>query len=314
MFLAGFAAITAGVFVFKNLEPGWLTICLGMVMTGIVVLDHYQVMDRLAGKIDLRSTATAFGLSSAAGLIAGIAGGGGMYLYSIYLKYACPTPTVLRGTSILLGAIFIFWRLIAAAAMGLISPRLLVEGLVLVPPSLIGAWAGIHFFRRADSKRFYGALSYERDDARSEAPFIIFNPCGKPLAQIPKHLVRVALGIGHFIGFKHPTVRPNQCGNPYWLFLIGAFGRAISHGNRAIGIIQVVGDETRLLGPRFQVLGWTEGYAEHYGILVFEVLGSITEPIGLFRSIAAKGTRVEPDQHVVSRIIRKADAFPILIG
>ncbi len=158
MFLAGFAAIAAGVFIFKNLEPGWLTICLGMVMAGIVVLDHYQVMERLAAKFDLRSPAAAFGLSSAAGLIAGIAGGGGMYLYSIYLKYACPPPTMLRGTSILLGAIFIFWRLLAAAAMGLISPRLLIEALVLVPPSLIGAWAGIHFFRRASSKRFYGAF------------------------------------------------------------------------------------------------------------------------------------------------------------
>jgi uncharacterized membrane protein YfcA len=155
MFLAGFSAITAGVFIFKSLEPGWLTICLGVVMSGIVALDHYQVMERLAGKIDLRSTGTALGLSVAAGLVAGIAGGGGMYLYSIYLKYACPTPALLRGTSILLGAIFIYWRLIAAATMGLISPQLLIEGLVLVPPSLVGAWAGIHFFRQADSKRFY---------------------------------------------------------------------------------------------------------------------------------------------------------------
>ena len=155
MFLAGFAAIVAGVFIFKNLEPGWLTICLGMVMAGIVVLDHYRVMERLAAKVDLRGTATVFGLSSAAGLIAGIAGGGGMYLYSIYLKYACPTPTILRGTSILLGAILLYWRFMVAAAMGLISPRLLVESLLLVPPSMIGAWAGIHFFRRASSKRFY---------------------------------------------------------------------------------------------------------------------------------------------------------------
>ena len=158
MFLAGFAAITAGLFIFKSLDPGWLTICLGLVMAGIVVLDHYQVMERLAGKIDLKSPATAFGLSIAAGLIAGIAGGGGMYLYSIYLKYACPTPTLLRGTSILLGAIFIYWRWIAAAAMGLISLRLLIEALVLVPPSLIGAWAGIHFFRQADAKRFYAVF------------------------------------------------------------------------------------------------------------------------------------------------------------
>ncbi len=158
MFIAGFLAIAAGVFIFKSLEAGWLTICLGVAMAGIVVLDHYQVMERLAQRIDIRSLPAAFGLSIAAGLIAGIAGGGGMYLYSVYLKYACPTPNALRGTSILLGAIFIYWRFIAAAIMGLISLRLLIESALLVPPSVIGAWAGIHFFRRADSKRFYGAF------------------------------------------------------------------------------------------------------------------------------------------------------------
>jgi uncharacterized membrane protein YfcA len=158
MFVSGFIALTLGVFVFKSLEAGWLTICLGIVMAGIVVLDRYEIMERLARSIDLRSTATAFTLSSAAGLITGIAGGGGMYLYSIYLKFACPTPALLRGTSILMGAIFIYWRLIAAAVMGLISLRLMIEALIMVPPSLIGGWAGIHFFRRADAKRFYGAF------------------------------------------------------------------------------------------------------------------------------------------------------------
>ncbi|MDX1485551.1 MAG: sulfite exporter TauE/SafE family protein [Alphaproteobacteria bacterium] len=158
MFLSGFLAIALGVFVFKSLEAGWLTICLGVVMAGIVVLDYYKVMERLAERIDLRSTATAFGLSSAAGLIAGVAGGGGMYLYSIYLKYACPTPASMRGTSILLGAIFIYWRFLAAALMALISLRLLIEALIMVPPSLIGAWVGIRFFRWADAKKFYGAF------------------------------------------------------------------------------------------------------------------------------------------------------------
>lgn len=158
MFISGFIAITLGVFVFKSLEAGWLTICLGVVMAAIVVMDHFHVMERLTRSIDFRSPATAFTLSSAAGLIAGIAGGGGMYLYSIYLKFACPTPTLLRGTSILLGAIFIYWRLIASAGMGLVSLRLLLEALIMVPPSLIGAWAGIHFFRRADARRFYGAF------------------------------------------------------------------------------------------------------------------------------------------------------------
>ncbi len=158
MFASGFIALALGVFVFKSLEPGWLTVCLGLAMAGIVVLDRFELMERLARRIDLRSTATVFTLSSAAGLITGIAGGGGMYLYSVYLKLACPTPALLRGTSILLGAIFIYWRLIAAGVMGLISPRLLLEGLLMVPPSLVGGWAGIRFFQRADAKRFYGAF------------------------------------------------------------------------------------------------------------------------------------------------------------
>jgi uncharacterized membrane protein YfcA len=42
--------------------------------------------------------------------------------------------------------------------MGLVSLRLLIEALIMVPPSLIGAWAGIHFFRRADAKRFYSTF------------------------------------------------------------------------------------------------------------------------------------------------------------
>lgn len=158
MFLAGFIAICAGLFVFKRLEPGWLTICLGIVMAAIVTMDRYHLLERLARRIDLRGTGTAFGLSTVAGLVAGIAGGGGMYLYSVYLKLACPTPTLLRGTSILLGSIFLYWRFLAAAAFGMVSPRLLIESVLLVPPSLIGAWAGIHFFRRADSRRFYGAF------------------------------------------------------------------------------------------------------------------------------------------------------------
>ena len=158
MYLAGLAAIIVGVFVFKELEPGWLTICLGVVMSGVVVLDYLHLMDRLAAKINLRSTTTAFSLSAIAGLIAGIAGGGGMYFYSVYLKLACPTPALMRGTAILLGSIFMYWRFIVAIVVGLISLRLLIESLFLAPASWFGAWIGIRFFHGSDTSRFYGVF------------------------------------------------------------------------------------------------------------------------------------------------------------
>lgn len=158
LLLVGFAAIAAGVFVFKKLEPGWLTICLGVAMLAIALLDRYQLLDRLATRVDLRRFSVGLGLASISGLIAGLAGGGGMYLFSVYLKFACPTPTLMRGTSIMIGSIFLIWRLLVAIAFGLVSWRLMVESILLMPVSLFGAWFGIRFFQRADAKRFYGAF------------------------------------------------------------------------------------------------------------------------------------------------------------
>jgi uncharacterized membrane protein YfcA len=158
LLLAGFAAIAAGVFVFKKLDPGWLTICLGVAMLLIALADRYKLLDRLAARVDIKRFSVALGLSTVSGLVAGIAGGGGMYLYSVYLRVACPTPTLMRGTSILIGSVFLFWRFLVAIVFGLISWRLMVESVVLLPISMVGAWFGIRFFHRADARRFYGAF------------------------------------------------------------------------------------------------------------------------------------------------------------
>jgi uncharacterized membrane protein YfcA len=158
LLLAGFAAIATGVFVFKKLEPGWLTICLGVARRLIALADRYRLLDRLATRVDLKRFSVALGLSTVSGLVAGIAGGGGMYLYSVYLRVACPTPTLMRGTSILIGSIFLFWRFLVAIVFGLVSWRLMVESVLLLPISMIGAWFGIRFFHRADARRFYGAF------------------------------------------------------------------------------------------------------------------------------------------------------------
>ena len=155
---AGFIAIAVGLLIFKKLEAGWLTIFLGMFMAGVVAMDRYHLLDRLSRKFDLRNMATAIGLSTTAGLLAGITGGGGMYFYSVYLKLTCPTPTLMRGTSILIGSIFMYWRFIMAIMVGLISFKLVIEAVILVPASLAGAWMGIRFFHRSDASRFYNTF------------------------------------------------------------------------------------------------------------------------------------------------------------
>ncbi len=158
MIAAGFAAIAAGLLIFKKIEAGWLMVLLGVVLAGVMVMDRYHVLDRLARKFDLRNMATALALSTTAGLIAGIAGGGGMYFYSVYLKLVCPTPALMRGTSILLGSIFMYWRFIIAIMVGLISVRLVIESMFLAPASWFGARIGIRFFQGAEPSRFYGAF------------------------------------------------------------------------------------------------------------------------------------------------------------
>lgn len=158
LLLGGCIATIVGVFIFKRLESPWLTIVLGFAMFIIALTDYWGALDKLSKKFNLSHPRVAFGLSATSGLLAGISGGGGMYLYSIYLKFACPTPTLFRGTSILVGAFLLVWRFVVTVAFGLVSWRLVVESLLLLPISLGGAWLGIKFFHRADAKRFYNAF------------------------------------------------------------------------------------------------------------------------------------------------------------
>lgn len=155
LLLGGCISIIAGVFIFKKLEPGWLTVALGLAMFTVALLDYAGVFDKLGEKFNLNHPGVAGGLSAVSGLLAGVSGGGGMYLYSIYLKFACTTPTLFRGTSILVGAFLLIWRFLVTVAFGLVSWRLVAESLVLLPVSLAGAWFGIRFFHKTDAKRFY---------------------------------------------------------------------------------------------------------------------------------------------------------------
>lgn len=123
----------------------------------------------------------------------------------------------------------------------------------------------------------------------------------------------MGLCVGRLIGPRDLAVGTDEDGHPRRLFLIGACRGTVGHCDGTIGVPQQLGLEPDLIPPGLQILGGAEGNAQQYGVLVGEILGSSTEPIGFLRSPAAKGARKEPDQNISSRVIRKADILAVLI-
>jgi uncharacterized membrane protein YfcA len=147
--------IVIGVWLFTKIDARWFDLVLGCAMSMIVILDSTRVLERAAARYDLRSPKVAFGLSSVAGLTAGVAGAGGLMLFAVYLKHACRDYISLRATAALLGTVLIVWRLIATIVAGLITVKLVAEAALMLPSIFVGVWIGSHYFRNMDAKRYY---------------------------------------------------------------------------------------------------------------------------------------------------------------
>ena len=133
-------------------------------------------------------------------------------------------------------------------------------------------------------------------------------------AQISENFGGVVLWIWPGPAFYHFAICSDEDRNTGRSFLIGAFRRTVSKGNRAVGIAKEIGRQTGFGRPFSQVLRGAEGDAQQFGVFVFKLLGSITEPFGFFGSSTAKGAREKPDQHIFTSIICKAYVFSVLIG
>ena len=59
-----------------------------------------------------------------------------------------------------------------------------------------------------------------------------------PSTEIREHCVRMPYGIGDLIGLEHAAVGSDEDGYPARLLLIRAFGSAIGHAHRPVGIIE----------------------------------------------------------------------------
>ncbi|MEX2618128.1 MAG: sulfite exporter TauE/SafE family protein [Alphaproteobacteria bacterium] len=157
--LAGMVVgVTFGTWVFTKLEADWLTLLMGGMITGIVVMDRLRLLERLTHVIDLRERFVSMTLALVSGLVGTISGGGGLYFLIVYLKLVCRTVAGLRGTNLILSGLFILVRVVLLIWAGFVSWSVGVEALLLLPVVLLGTWSGTRSFHAIDSKKFYDAL------------------------------------------------------------------------------------------------------------------------------------------------------------
>ena len=148
-------SIPIGVWLFARISSDVFSLVLGAGISLIVIMDTLKVLDRAARRVDIRKPTTVFGLSFITGLIAGIAGAGGIMMLAVYLKHACRDYISLRATAALIGTLLIFWRLVATIIGGLIDLQLIAEAALLVPIVYAGVWVGTHYFRNMGAERYY---------------------------------------------------------------------------------------------------------------------------------------------------------------
>lgn len=154
------AGIVFGTWVFAKIEVDWLVILLGGLILGILLMDRFQVIERLQRRINLRSHALASILAAISGTVGTISGGGGLYFLVAYLKLVCANPMVLRSTNVFLSGAFMLFRLCLLTYAGLFTSTLLVEAVLVTPAVFLGSWAGTRLFNASSPERFYNILQF----------------------------------------------------------------------------------------------------------------------------------------------------------
>ena len=159
--LAGsIVSVVIGVWIFVSLSTAWLTIVLGLVLSVAVITDMSRFAERLAPKMRIDGVLVAFTLATFAGLISGVAGAGSNYFLSFYIRCVAPTPRAFRATNIVISGFMILWRALVTLVAALITTKLTVEALLMMPAVYAGGWAGRALTGRLSPERYFGLFRW----------------------------------------------------------------------------------------------------------------------------------------------------------
>ena len=99
-------------------------------------------------------------LKKMAGLIAGVVGAGPNYFLSFYIRWAAPNPMEFRATNIVISGFMNLWRALVTLVAALITLKLTVEALLLMPAVYAGVWRGRKLTGSLSSKRYFGLFRW----------------------------------------------------------------------------------------------------------------------------------------------------------
>lgn len=151
-------SLVFGVWVFGRLEPAGLSIVLGVGLGGILFADYFGLLKRIIAKFGGHSSVVGPVVSVVGGFLAGVTGAGGMFLVSLYLKIQIPDARTFRATILLVACAIMIWRVAVFAVGGFLTLPILLESLILLPVSMLGAWAGSRSFAGLANDRFFEAF------------------------------------------------------------------------------------------------------------------------------------------------------------
>lgn len=157
--IAGMLAGTAiGTWLLTLWTAEWLTVTMGLLIMAVVGMDRFRLLERLSAWVDLRSRGVTSVFAVTAGTVGTVSGGGALYFLVAYLKLACQTAQSFRGTNLVLSGFFMTGRMLFFLIAGLVTLKLVVEALALMPAIFLGTWMGTRFFKTASPERFWAAL------------------------------------------------------------------------------------------------------------------------------------------------------------
>ena len=158
LFLGLIIGTVFGVWLFAILSAEKLVLILGVLISIIILLDTFKLVEHLSHFVEFRLRWMTVGCSFIGGMIGGLSGAGAFYFLVVFLKHACQSHIKLRGTTLMLSTITMVMRFATLSFSGFISLTVILEGLFLAPVALLATWLGSQTFRSSSSKKFYQAL------------------------------------------------------------------------------------------------------------------------------------------------------------
>jgi uncharacterized membrane protein YfcA len=155
MLLGAALAIVFGTWIFATLNAQWLTIVIGAILVFAVFAERFKLTERVIEGRDLRNFKIPFCLTSFTGILSGISGVGANLLLSVYVRWAAPNPVTFRGTNMAYSGFAIVWRVIVLALGSLLSLKLIIESIILVPAVLLGAFLGLKLGDKIEGERYF---------------------------------------------------------------------------------------------------------------------------------------------------------------